>query len=85
MRRARRSAATACLALGLLLGPALAGRAPACPNCKEAVAAQPSEVAGMARGFNYSVLFMVCMPFLLLGTGALMIARAVKRGTLPEL
>ena len=46
--------------------------------------AQPSEVASMARGYNYSVMFMVSMPFLLLGTGGLMVARAVKRGALPE-
>jgi hypothetical protein len=39
----------------------------------------------MARGYNYSVLFMVSMPFVLMGTGALMIARAAKRGAFPEL
>ena len=59
--------------------------ASACPNCKEAVAAQPSEVANMARGYNYSVLLMLSMPFTLLGTGAFMVARAVRRGDLPEM
>lgn len=58
---------------------------PACPNCKEAVAAQPNEVATMKNGYNWSVLFMVAMPFTLFGTGAFMVARAVKRGTLPEM
>ncbi len=69
----------------------LAGEAPACPNCKEAVAAQDAiaTVEGkpttfMKNGYNYSVLFMMVMPFALLGTGALMVARAVKRGALPE-
>src|SRR5262249_42876942 len=52
------------LLLALLLMPA--GPATACPNCKEAVAAQPSEVAGMARGYNWSVLFMLAVPFTLL-------------------
>src|SRR5206468_2269011 len=56
----------------------------ACPNCKEAVAAQPSELAPMSNGYNYSVLFMLGMPFTLLGMGAFMVTRAVKRGTLPE-
>jgi hypothetical protein len=70
------------LALVLSAGPA--SPATACPNCKEAVAAQPSEVAGMARGYNYSVLFMVSMPFALLGTGAFFVARAAKRGAFPE-
>jgi len=62
-----------------------AGDASACPNCKEAVAAQPSDLARMKNGYNWSVLFMMSMPFTLLGTGAIMVARAVKRGTLPEM
>jgi hypothetical protein len=57
----------------------------ACPNCKEAVAAQPSEVLHKGAGYNWSVLFMVAMPFALLGTGGLMVARAVKQGSLPEM
>jgi len=57
----------------------------ACPNCKEAVSAQPSEVAGMARGYNWSVLLMLGVPFTLLGTGTMMVVRAAKRGALPEL
>lgn len=69
--------------LALVVG--MAGVASACPNCKEAVAAQPSEVASMKNGYNWSVLFMVSMPFTLFGTGAFMVARAVKRGTLPEM
>jgi len=69
--------------LAVALG--LAGDASACPNCKEAVAAQPSEVARMKNGYNLSVLFMMAMPFTLFGTGAFMVARAVKRGTLPEM
>lgn len=71
------------LVYGLLL--ALAGPVAACPNCKEAVAAQPEEVAQMKNGYNYSVLFMMAMPFSLLGIGSFMVARAVKRGTLPEM
>ena len=71
-------------ALFLALSIAGASTAQACPNCKEAVAAQPSEVAGMARGYNYSVLFMLAMSFSLLCTGAFMVSRAVKKGTLPE-
>jgi hypothetical protein len=67
-------------ALALAPTPALA-----CPNCREAVAAQPAEVAAMARGYNWSILLMLGMPFTLLGTGAIAVARAVKRGALPEL
>ncbi len=71
------------LLVGLLLGPA--SFASACPNCKEAVALQPSEAGAMKNGYNWSVLFMMAMPFVLLGTGSLMVARAVKRGALPEM
>ena len=69
----------------LLTLPLLAAPASACPNCKEAVAAQPSDVANTARGYNWSVMFMVTMPFTLLSTGALVVARAAKRGAFPEL
>jgi hypothetical protein len=63
----------------------LSGTADACPNCKEAVSAQPSEVAGMAQGYNWSVLFMLAVPFTMFSAGTLMVMRAVKRGTLPEM
>jgi hypothetical protein len=71
------------LALALLTQGAT--EAAACPNCKEAVSATPSEAASMADGFNWSVLFMLSVPFSLFGTGAFMVRRAVKRGVFPEL
>ena len=63
----------------------LANPTSACPNCKEAVASQPADVANTARGYNWSVMFMVSMPFTLLGTGAFAVVRAAKRGAFPEL
>ena len=39
----------------------------------------------MSRGYNWSVVFMLVVPFSMLGTGAFMVHRAAKRGTLPEL
>lgn len=68
-------------ALGLLIS----GDVSACPNCKEAVSAQPAEVARMAQGYNWSILLMLSMPLTLIGTGAFMVHRAVQRGTMPEL
>ncbi len=62
-----------------------ADRAIACPNCKEAVSLQGSEVANVAAGYNWSVIFMLVVPFSMLGTGALAVHRAVKRGLLPEM
>ncbi|MEJ7637701.1 MAG: hypothetical protein WKF75_06845 [Singulisphaera sp.] len=71
------------VAFGLWLGAI--GVASACPNCKEAVAAQPADVAATAQGYNWSIMLMMSMPFTLLGTGAFLVARAVKRGTIPEM
>jgi hypothetical protein len=79
------------MAAALLLALAFAGQASACPLCKEAVANQDDlakqdgkPTTFMKHGYNWSVLFMMGMPFVLLGTGALMVARAVKRGEMPE-
>jgi hypothetical protein len=83
MRLVRRRLALLLLSLVLTLG--VTATATACPNCKEAVSAQPSEMAGMARGYNWSVLVMLAVPFTLLTTGTLMVVRAAKQGTLPEL
>lgn len=57
----------------------------ACPNCKEAVAANQGEAQGMADGYNWSILFMLGVPASLLGAGSVAIRRAVKQGTFPEL
>ena len=75
-----------CLLVGLVIA-AIVQPTPvsACPNCKEAVAAQPSESGGMASGYNWSILFMIATPFTLLGTGAFLVKRAADRGMFPEL
>jgi hypothetical protein len=62
-----------------------ADEARACPNCKEAVSLQADEVGNMSSGYNWSVLFMLTVPFSMLGAGAFMVRRAVKRGLLPEM
>jgi hypothetical protein len=62
-----------------------ASPAAACPNCKEAVSAQPADVASMAQGYNWSIFLMLGVPATLLGTGAFAVHRAVKHGMLPEL
>jgi hypothetical protein len=63
----------------------LTASASACPNCKEAVNLQDGEVANMSSGYNWSVLFMLVVPFSMLGTGAFFVRRAVKIGALPEM
>jgi hypothetical protein len=64
---------------------ATAATASACPNCKEAVTLDAGEVANMSSGYNWSVVFMLAVPFSMLGTGAFMVRRAVKNGVLPEM
>jgi len=56
--------------LGAVSTLLLAGVAQACPNCKNAIAENAAGGTGgdIARGFYYSILFMMSMPFLLLGT-----------------
>lgn len=70
-------------ALLILLVGATGARA--CPNCKEAVSLGNGEAANLSNGYNWSVIFMITVPFSLMGTGAFAIHRAVKRGALPEL
>ncbi len=73
------------LALAALILPHCVSPAAACPNCKEAVSASDSEVASTSSGYNWSVVFMLAVPFSMIGTGAFMVHRAAKRGLLPEL
>jgi hypothetical protein len=63
----------------------LGGVAHACPNCKEALASQTGEGAKLKDGYYYSILLMMAMPFTLLGTGAFLVVRAVRNGSLPEM
>jgi hypothetical protein len=78
---------TALLTVSLVSQTMLQGArsAHACPNCKEAVSLQSGEAVNLANGYNWSVLFMLVVPFSMMGTGALAIRRAVKRGSLPEM
>jgi hypothetical protein len=71
--------------LTFLIGSAGVSPAFACPNCKEAVTASEGETASAAMGYNWSVVFMLCVPFSMLGTGMFMVRRAVKLGLLPEM
>jgi hypothetical protein len=41
--------------------------ASACPGCKEAMEKQDPTHGGMAKGYYYSILFMMATPYLLIG------------------
>lgn len=53
------------LAVLSLLWPSLAV---ACPTCKEGLAATDPVYAGMVRGYFWSIVFMMSMPFLILSS-----------------
>jgi hypothetical protein len=55
-----------------------ANLANACPTCQQALAGDLSQ-GDLARGIYYSVLFMMAMPFAIVGTFATFAYRAVKR------
>jgi hypothetical protein len=63
MTRAARHLSLAVVALAIALS--LEAAAFACPGCKEATSEQS---ANLARGFSYSILFMMPIPFLIVGT-----------------
>lgn len=76
---------TLAIALAGFIIVSTGGVARACPNCKDAVSLGAGDAVNQANGYNWSVLFMIAVPFSMMGTGALAIHRAVKRGALPEM
>jgi hypothetical protein len=71
----------AILVLAALLLPALAA---ACPLCKEAGVDTPGGTAGLGRGFYYSILLMIAVPWAAVGTVAFLIFRKRKRDRATE-
>lgn len=55
------------LALALAVILAVATVASACPTCKVALASQNPEHGDIVTGFFWSILFMMAMPFTILG------------------
>ena len=50
-----------------------------CPNCKDGLQAADSEGANIARGYFYSILLMIAMPFTLAGSFGLYVWREMRR------
>jgi hypothetical protein len=68
----------AALAIGLLL--AFTAVAQACPLCAEALESQAdSGGGGVVKGFFWSILLMVSMPFLLFGGFTALVVRAYRK------
>lgn len=65
-RRFLRIALACCVtASAMLLAP---DAADACPTCKDAIAQNDPQHQAMVKGYFYSILFMMSMPFVVLGT-----------------
>jgi hypothetical protein len=64
-------------ALAFLL--VVAASVEACPNCKEALAANDPTQSGVVKGYFYSILFMLGMPFALLGCFSIYMYRQVLK------
>ena len=56
-----------------------AGEAFGCPNCKDGIAATDPEGLNVARGYFYSILLMLAMPFTLAGTFGAYVWREMRR------
>ena len=50
-----------------------------CPTCKDGLQAADSEGANIARGYFYSILLMIAMPFTLAGSFGLYVWREMRR------
>jgi len=56
------------IALALILVCLIASVAGACPTCKDGLAQVDPHGQSIAAGYYYSILFMMAMPFTILGT-----------------
>ena len=50
-----------------------------CPNCKDAVDTSDPDGLNLARGYFYSILLMLAMPFMLVGSFGCYVWREMRR------
>jgi uncharacterized paraquat-inducible protein A len=53
--------------------------AAACPTCKEGLAQNDPQGQSLAAGYYYSILFMMAMPFAILGTFGSLAYLSIRR------
>ncbi len=58
----------------------VASTASACPTCKQALAQNDESQQAIVSGYFYSILFMMSMPFVIVGTFGSMAWFAIRRG-----
>ncbi len=76
MRRVAKQTWLVLACLAVVLGAS--STASACPSCQQALNADGSQ-GDLATGIYYSILFMMSMPFAIVGTFATLAYRAVKK------
>src|SRR5262245_44964796 len=57
----------------------LSAVATACPTCKEGLAQNDPQYQSVAEGFFYSILFMMSMPYLILGSFGYLAFVSIRR------
>lgn len=65
--------------LSLVVAVVLAADALGCPNCKDAVNTSDPDGLNLARGYFYSILIMLAMPFTLIGSFSCYVWREMRR------
>jgi hypothetical protein len=75
----RRLAGIAVIIAIFVLALCFADVASACPTCKDSVAQNDPQYQSMARGYYYSILFMLSMPFIIVTAFGTFAYRAVKQ------
>jgi len=73
------------IALALVLVCLIASVAGACPTCKEGLAQNDPQGQSLAAGYYYSILFMMAMPFTILGTFGGLAYMSIRRAQKQQL
>jgi heme/copper-type cytochrome/quinol oxidase subunit 2 len=67
------------LLIAAVMAVVAAAEALGCPNCKDAVNTSDPEGLNVARGYFYSILLMLAMPFTLVGSFGAYVWREMRR------
>ena len=67
------------IALPIVVWAVVAADACGCPNCKDAMVNGDVEGANLARGYFYSILIMLAMPFALVSSFGAYVWREMRR------
>lgn len=67
------------ITVGLLVVFLTAADAFGCPNCKDGFSSSDPDSVNVARGYFYSILLMLAMPFTLAGTFGAYVWREMRR------